>query len=422
MLGSFGESAAAQQSQPDSLTLHKAIELALTNQPTLKEVQAQIKAAKARVGQAESAEYPHIEAKGGFTYLSPVSSLSLNGESFQIEPKKNYDIHLAAQQLIYNFGKTQANIKLAKSRTLTAKQQIEVKKWTISYFTAQAFYSILFEERNIKVVNKQLHQLQEDLNTAQKRHRQGAATDYDVLTIKVQIAKMKNRKRDLKNQRNKLRITLRRLFGWNPNQPVRVAGVLQMEPVQMIHNLNAVYKNRPDYQVLKYKKKALQQAYKTSKLSNRPSLSVGGTAGFKNGYVPDLNEILGNYTIGLHLKVPIFAGFSKQYRKQEAKANIQSAKASTLKLQRHIRADISKANSDVQNGKDKLSTARLQIEQAKKGLNLARVRYKNGAITSNDLLAAETALTQARFQKVKTVYNVLLSQYDLKKAMGIKIW
>jgi outer membrane protein TolC len=64
----------------------------------------------------------------------------------------------------------------------------------------------------------------------------------------------------------------------------------------------------------------------------------------------------------------------------------------------------------------------LQIEQAEKGLKLARVRYKNGAITSNDLLAAETALTQARFQKVKTIYNVLLSQYDLKKAMGVKIW
>jgi outer membrane protein TolC len=422
MLVPLGKTAFAQQNQPDSLTLHKAVQFALTNQPSLEQVQAQIKAARAQVGQAKSARYPQLSAKGDLSYLSPVSSLELNGQTFQIQPKKIYNIHLAAQQLITNFGKTQANIQLAKSRTLTARQQAEVVKWTISYFTAQTFYSVLFEERNIKVVNKQLKQLSSDLDIAQKKLHAGAATNYDVLTIKVRLAEAKNQKRDLQNQRDKLKITLRRLFGWKPSRSVPVAGVLTTKPVQHMSGLNAIYKNRPDYQELLNKEKTLRQAYKVSKLSKRPQLTAGGTAGFKNGYVPDLNEILGNYTIGLHLTVPIFSGFSHHYRKQEAKANIHSAKAATIKLQRQIQADISKAESDVQTGKSKLSTAHLQIEQAKKGLILARIRFKNGAITSNDLLAAETALAQARFQDVTTIYNILLSQYDLRKAMGVKIW
>jgi outer membrane protein TolC len=423
-LGPFAKAVLAQQEQvqPDSLTLRKAVQLALTNQPSLEQVQAQIKAARAQIGQAKSARYPQLSAKGDVSYLSPVSSLELNGETFQIVPKKNYNIHLAAQQLITNFGKTQANIQLAKSRTLTARQQAEVVKWTISYFTAQTFYSVLFEERNIKVVNKQLKQLSSDLDIAQKKLRAGAATNYDVLTIKVRLAEAKNQKRDLQNQRDKLKITLRRLFGWKPSRAVPVAGVLTTKPVQRMAGLNAIYKNRPDYQELLRKEKTLRQAYKVSKLSKRPQLTAGGTAGFKNGYVPDLDEILGNYTIGVHLTVPIFSGFSHHYRKQEAKANIHAAKAATLKLQRQIQADISKAESDVKTGKSKLSTAHLQIEQAEKGLKLARIRFKNGAITSNDLLAAETALAQARFQDVTTIYNILLSQYDLRKAMGIKIW
>jgi outer membrane protein TolC len=69
-----------------------------------------------------------------------------------------------------------------------------------------------------------------------------------------------------------------------------------------------------------------------------------------------------------------------------------------------------------------LETADLQIEQAKEQLRLAKIRYRNGVITNTDLLAAETALTRARFQKVTTTYNILLSQYDLKKAVGEKIW
>ncbi len=417
-----GRPAHAQQANTDSLTLQKAIHLALTNQPSLEKVRAQINAARAGIGQAKSAHYPHLSAEGDVSYLSPVSTLSFGGESFQVQPKKNYNIHLAAQQLIYNFGKTRANIQLAKSRTLTAKQRTEVVKWTISYFTAQTFYSVLFEEQNLKVVDEQLSQLHSDLKTAQKRHHLGAATKYDVLTIKVRIAEVKNRKRDLKNQKQKLLITLRKLFGWEPNQPVHVAGTLRMEPVQHIASLPAIYKKRPDYKVLQQKEKALQQAYNITKLSKRPRLTAGGTAGFKNGYQPDLPEFRGNYSIGIQLNVPIFEGYTAHYKQQEAKANINTLKASTLKLQRNIQADVAKAKADVQNGKNKLPTVHLQIEQAEEGLELARTRYKNGAITSNDLLAAETALVQARFQKVTSIYNILLSQYDLRKAMGISIW
>jgi outer membrane protein TolC len=417
-----GQTAHAQQANTDSLTLQEAIHLALTNQPSLEKVQAQINAAQSRIGQAKSARYPHLSAKGDVSYLSPVSRLSLNGETFQVQPKKNYNIHLAAQQLIYNFGKTKANIQLAKSRALTAKQQTEVVKWTISYFTAQTFYSVLFEERNLKVVNKQLSQLNSDLNTAKKRHHLGAATKYDVLTIKVRIAKVKNRRRDLKNQKRKLLITLRKLFGWNPNQPIHVAGVLEMKPVEHTANLSDIYKRRPDYEVLQQKEKALQQAYNVTKLSKRPRLTAGGTAGFKNGYQPDLPEFRGNYSIGIQLNVPIFEGYTSHYKQQEAQANISALKASSMKLQRNIQEDVAKAKADVQTGKEKLSATHLQIKQAEQGLELARTRYKNGAITSNDLLAAETALVQARFQEVTSIYNILLSQYDLRKAMGIKIW
>ncbi|HYW33888.1 MAG TPA: TolC family protein, partial [Balneolaceae bacterium] len=314
-----GLSAQAQQPTPsDSLTLDDAIHYALTNQPSLEKVQAQVKAAKAQIGQAKSAYYPHTNVKGGYDYISPVSSLNFNGTLFQVQPKNNYDVHLAANQLIYNFGKTQANIQLAQSRALTAEQRTKVVKWTISYFTAQTFYSVLYEDRNLKVVNKQLKQLHSDLQIARKKKNFGAATKYDVLTIKVRIAKVKNRKQDLKNQKQKLIIRLRKLFGWQPGRPVLVAGKLQLKPVQHVASMSNIYKSRPDYQVLQQKEKALEQAFKVSKLSKMPSLTAGGTAGFKNGYQPKLNEFRGNYSIGLHLNVPIFEGFASHYKQQEA--------------------------------------------------------------------------------------------------------
>src|SRR5699024_4186004 len=196
ILGPLKKPASAQQNQSTSLNLHEAIKLALTNQPSLAIVQSQIDALNAVVGQAKAGLYPEVNLRGDVSYLSPVSKLSLGGNIFQIMPKKNYNVHVAAKQTVYNFGKTQASIQLAKSRTLTARQKREVVKWTISYFTAQTFYSILFEGRNLEVIDEQLSQLENDLKLAQKRHKFGAATNYDVLSIKVRIAEAKNNRRD----------------------------------------------------------------------------------------------------------------------------------------------------------------------------------------------------------------------------------
>jgi len=415
-------SAQAQQANPDSLNLQDAIRAALTNQPSLDQVEAEINVAEKKVDQAKTNYYPHVNAEGNYNYINPVSSFDFNGNSLKVMPNNNYDAHVAAQQLIYDFGKTKQNIALARSKMLTVEQRREVVKWTISYYTAQTFYSILYLDRRMDVVGEQLKTLNEDLKIAQKKLKNGSATDYDVLSIKVRIGEEKNRKLDLEDRKEKLKSTLRKLFGWDTDKAVNVKGALKLKNEEPISDLTKVYTERPDYQVLQQQKKSLQQAYKLQSLTDMPMLSAGVTAGFKNGYQPDINEIIGNYSIGFQLKVPIFNGHITRYQKQEVQSNINSLNAQSRKLQRNIQEQVEQAKTDVRTGKQKLKTTDLQIKQAKEQLRLAKIRYKNGVITNTDLLAAETALTKARFEKVTTIYNILLSQYDLRKAMGEKIW
>lgn len=422
LLWGYSAPALAQSVTPDSLSLQDAIQAALTNQPSLDQVEAEIDAAGAGVNDAKTNYYPHVDASGSYGYVNPVSALDFNGNSFQVMPNNNYDAHLEAQQMIYDFGKTKESIALARSKTLTAEQRSEVVKWTISYFTAQTFYSKLYLKQSAHVIDNQLKTLNEDLDIAQKKLKNGSATNYDVLSIKVRIAEENNRRLDLLNQEEKLDIRLRKLFGWSPDREVNLSGKLVLKNENVARNLSDIYTDRPDYKVLQRQKEELQHAYKLKDLLDRPSLSAGATAGFKNGYQPDIKELLGNYSIGLHLEVPIFNAPATKYQKQEVQARIRSLQAESRKLQRNIQQQVEVAKADVQTGRQKLETADLQIKQAREQLKLAKLRYKNGVITNTDLLAAETALTRARFQKVTTTYNILLSQYDLKKAKGEKIW
>lgn len=414
--------AEAHTTPPDSLSLQQAIQAALTNQPSLDKVEAQVHASEAKVDQAQSGYYPQVDLEGSYNYRSPVSSLQFQGQSFQVRPKNNYDTHLSARQMIYDFGQTKENIALARSQTLTAQQRKEAVKWTISYYTAKTFYSDLYLEQSIEVVSDQLSTLREDLEIARKKRKNGSATDYDVLSIKVRIGEAKNRKLDLKDQRQKAEIRLRNLFGWDPDRDVQLQGTLDLRSKEPVAEMSEIYAKRPDYNILQQKKNELKHAYKLKSLSDYPRLLAGVAAGFRNGFQPDVDELLGNYNIGVQLEVPIFNGHQTRYQKQEVQANMDVLEAKKRSLKRDIRQDVEQAKADVKTGKQKLQTADLQIKQAKEQLRLAKLRYKNGVITNTDLLAAETALTRARFEKVTTTYNILLSQYDLRKAMGEKIW
>jgi outer membrane protein TolC len=71
---------------------------------------------------------------------------------------------------------------------------------------------------------------------------------------------------------------------------------------------------------------------------------------------------------------------------------------------------------------DKLQTTEVAVQQAKTALNLAKIRYEAGTVTNLDLLDAETALAQARFERLQALYNFVMGKYDLDQAIGEKSW
>jgi len=67
-------------------------------------------------------------------------------------------------------------------------------------------------------------------------------------------------------------------------------------------------------------------------------------------------------------------------------------------------------------------TAKILLRSAQESEELALGRYKVGKGTLNDTLDAQASLASARSQWVQARYNVLLSRFDLLRAIGSKTW
>ena len=75
----------------------------------------------------------------------------------------------------------------------------------------------------------------------------------------------------------------------------------------------------------------------------------------------------------------------------------------------------------MQAAKETLLAQKKNVEQAEEALSIAEGRYKSGTITQVEVLDANLALTQARLNYTKVLYDYNLARASLFKAIGKEI-
>ncbi len=410
----------AQHSIKDSLTLNEAVKLSLANQPLLEQALEQINAAEAKINQQNTYYYPKVEGELNYTRIGPIPSIDFGGLSFKLAPSNNYDAHVSASELIYDFGKRNALIDLARSNKLSSEDKITLIKNNLSFQTIQTFYTILFLRKSKDVENEQINTLQQHIDITEKKVQSGSATDFDVLTTQVKVADAKNRKIDIENSLRKEEINLRSLLGLPSNEKLNLSGefLIDTSAVDIDSLITEALKDRAEMKLAKDAEKSAMISKHVASLSDKPTLSLMASYGFKNGYEPNLDVLRGNWAAGLNASIPIFNGNLKDAKIEEADANLKASSAGTSEVERNIKKEIEQAAADYEANKLKIETSDLQVKQANQAVLRAELKYRDGVITNLDLIDAETSLAQAKLIYLQVIYKSVLSYYNLQMAAG----
>lgn len=410
----------SQSIQPDSLSINDAVKLALMNQPLIEEAIHGIEAAEANIKQEDSYNYPLISSDISYVRIGPIPSIQFGGMGFTLVPDNNYDAHISASQLIYDFGKRNASIELAKSNRLSAEDKIGLIKNSLTYQTIGAFYTVLFLEKSIDVKKEQIETLMQHLELAKKKVQSGSATDFDVLTTEVRVASAENQKIDIENSLAKQKIFLKNLTGLPSDSRFEVKGELNINSDEPELNLliDQAFNQRAELKLAHDAESSSILSKEAISLDNRPRLKVFGNYGFKNGFEPNLNVLRGNWSAGLAASIPIFDGNLKDARVEQAEANIKTNTAKISGLQRNIKTEVEQALSDLNSSRLKIKITEIQVKQAKDAVTRAQNQYKAGVITNLDLLDAETSLSEAELLYNQAIYQNVINGYSLDKAVG----
>jgi outer membrane protein len=413
----------SQQAIDDSLTLQQAVKLTLTNQPLLKQAAEEINAAEAKIKEQNSYYYPRVNGNISYTRIGPIPTIEFGGIGFTLAPDNNYDAHISASQLVYDFGKRDALLDLVKSYKLSSEDKLNLIKNNLSYQAVQAFYTILFTEKSIKVKDEQINTLKKHIELANKKVQSGSATDFDVLTTEVRVASAENQKIDLENALYKEKIYLKSLLGWSSDKELNLSGKFKIDTSLFNSEslIQEAFQKRVEMKLARDAEKSAMVTKQVASLTDKPTLSIIASYGFKNGYEPNLDVLRGNWAAGINASIPIFNGNLRDAKVEEADANLKSSSAKILELERTIKSQVEQAATNLKASRSKIKTSELQVKQAKDAVSRAEVRYRDGVITNLDLIDAETSLAEAELLRLRVSYENIVNTYSLMQAVGNNI-
>lgn len=416
-------SAIAQQAT-DSLSFQQVMAQVIQNHPSVKEAQEVLHAAAAKTALAQSGYLPTIDFDASYTRLGPVSKVTFPElGTFQFNPNNNYNAAVSINQTLYDFGKTAKNVHVEDKKKELDALALEKTKQALSSAVVDNYYTLVYLQNAINIKNEELNNLQNHLATIKTKNLTGSATKYQILTTQVKISTIESQKYDLNGAIRIQLSILNTLLGLPEETPHNLAN--ELSPTVLSAEESSVdyaIEHREEMKQAKENTELEHLNYSAIKSANNPVINAFASAGFKNGYSPDQNELKGNFVVGLGIKIPLFDAKKTKNKLLISKSNLITSQFETEIIRRKIVNEVVEAQSGITTAKKKVAQFKLQLDHAQEAFQLAEVSFKSGTITNLDLLDSETAVSESQLQLLKSRLDEMVCMLKLKIAAGDTIY
>jgi len=391
--------------------------------PKIKEVENTVETAKQRLEIAKN-NLPVVNANASYNFVEPkiVLPLEVNGKTqeFQFAPVHNLNANIEASYTLFDFGRLKANIQRSKDDIQYAQHNTDNAKAQLANQVANVYYNILYFKKAIVIEDSVIAYLNDNKRVVESKLKNGDAIKLDLLSIQSQLDAEENKKVDLINYLKKQQNLLQYTTG---NSNTADAGFDFDLPLKEITEaLSDAITNNPEFLLANDRLKQSQSDIAIARLGKRPSVNIGASTGFKNGYVPYVNNMKFNYAAGISFKLPIYDGNRTKQQVKLSESVLTQNKLALETLSSDYKRDIQQALIDIQSNQERISNTKGQIEQAQTAEALAASRFKNGVGTNLEITNAATNLARAQFSRLQYEYQLCLAKTELVKLLGYKYW
>jgi len=401
------------------LTLEECIAIALEAQPRIQATLADYAAARYRVNQAFAPLLPQLGGVVSAT-RSQIPSVTTTGAGTNVttvQTRSFGDTFIAQvqlSQLLFDFGKSLAATDAARKLAEVAVEDVELQRQLISLTVKEAYTNTLFSQRLIRVQEQAVERAELNLRSAKGFFDVGTRPKSDVARAEVDVA---NARVDLIRARNALRtaiVALNIAMAIDVDSPLQIVDNLIYQPVTLDRQALRAdsLRQRPEYRQAKLRAAAAEATERQTFRNFFPDVTGSGAYG---GAQTPLNEA---WSATLSLNWSLYDGGSRIARYQEAKANVEGARARVKSTELDIVQNVEQAEIAVEEAQERIQAAQTLVASAQENFRLAQGRFDAGVGTILELTDAQLALTQAQNTESQALADYRIALARLDRAVG----
>jgi len=384
---------------------------ALKSHPLILQSDADVAAAVARKGQAQSAWYPSVNLSTGYTRLRTINPAT--GQSFT-EPSEFLQGNL--NWMMYDFGRTGASVDRADALAAVSRENALTTREDVAFAATVAFYNVLRAEKTLEFQKENLRQQESLYRQASAFYEAGVRAKIDVVRAEANVYDARAQLSQAENGVRVARVTLLQRIGVDGPAGFQLSGALPEVslPGTLEDWVAEAVQNRPELRALVEKERAATESLRLAKAGYLPYLV--GTAGY--GYGAEVVPLQQNYGLSVTLNYPLFSGFQTREQTKEALATISSTQYELIDTKRRVRLQVTVSAYSLQEAQERLSARKKQRDASEENLRLATARYEVGAGDIIEMTDAQAQMVSSQTDAINSAFDFAVSYSSLLRAMG----
>lgn len=423
--------------QPIELSLSKALEIALSDNPTIKVADLEIERQDWVKKQSVGSLLPSVSVSGQYSY-SIVKQEMAKGLSFgadnSISTSASLTVPLFAPS-VYEM------LRMNETQLEQAVENARSSKITLANEVKKAYYNILLAEQSLAVLKESEASIQETVANTEAMYKQGLASEYDLLTAQVQLSNLKPTIIQTETSIRTSKLLFRMYLGLPQDVEFTLDGTLIDFADQVVAAMAPTNEidlaNNADLRALDLQTKLLEHQLKMTNAARMPTVAAFSNFIISgNDNTMDFGSIMGGsmggntpapskewwwqnpLSAGISISIPLFSGGKNVNKAHEIRNSINQLSIQKDYLRQSLNVQAENAFNAILTAREKMAANEITVRQAEKAYEIAEVRYNAGAGTILELNSSELSLTQAKLNYSQAIYDYLAARADYEKILG----
>lgn len=404
-------------------TIQQALTAAYHNNAQLAAQRAALNAAEDRVDTVQSGWKPRVNltASAGRTHLDGHFSSAFAAFSQPGAPSvlpltlQGSMVGLQVEQPLYEGGRTSAAINSAQSLVSAQDASVQNTEQQVFLAAARAYLDVLTDQAVLKLEQRNVNVLEEQLQSAQANFNNGEATRTDVAQSQARLAGARAQVIQARGALREDRASYRQVIGTPPQQlevPAPVAGL----PESRVQALQLAAQNYPVV-AARYAARAANYNVDTVNSQFSPSVSLSGQ--YMHANDPQFGFAqLNTSAIMLNVNVPIYQGGALRSEKSRARHLADQRQQQLVDAQRMAAEQATRAWQAYMTARAVRKSIAAQIEAAQIAFKGVSSEHRVGERTQLDVLNAQQDLLSARVNLARAKRDMMIAAYALKASTG----